>query len=142
MEGKLVKLSGSVFHPACFTCKVRMSASSSQEKLKSALRAATSVWSGFPSTRSPTARCTAGTVLRSKINISHLCLSLSPLASHCRKHAAVCSVCRLPILPRKGEAAASRLRALGRDFHPHCFRCEVGLALSFERRVISKYSCQ
>ena len=41
-----------------------------------------------------------------------------------RKHASKCSVCLKPIMPKPGETAASRLRALGRDFHPECFRCE------------------
>ena len=66
VEGKLVKLSGSVFHPPCFTCKVR-TPDILEEKLKFSLRAATSVWWEFPSTWSPTVRCTAGTALRSKI---------------------------------------------------------------------------
>jgi len=41
-----------------------------------------------------------------------------------RKHAATCSACREPIVPKKGETSAARLRALGRDFHPECFKCE------------------
>jgi len=44
-----------------------------------------------------------------------------------RKHAATCSACREPIVPKKGETSAARLRALGRDFHPECFKCEVTL---------------
>jgi len=43
---------------------------------------------------------------------------------YARKHASVCSVCREHILPKKGETSAPRLRALGRDFHPECFKCE------------------
>eukprot|EP00092_Neocalanus_flemingeri_P033618 GFUD01036546.1.p1 GENE.GFUD01036546.1~~GFUD01036546.1.p1 ORF type:complete len:566 (-),score=130.78 GFUD01036546.1:276-1925(-) len=47
-----------------------------------------------------------------------------------RKHAAMCSVCSEPIVPKKGETSAARLRALGRDFHPECFKCEdCGLVL-------------
>ena len=42
-----------------------------------------------------------------------------------RKFASSCSVCKLPILPKRGETVAARLRALGRDFHPECFKCEV-----------------
>jgi len=88
VEGKLVKLSGSVFHPPCFTCK------SCNISLV-----------GVPFNVESDGEMYCGDCFK-------------------KKHAAVCSVCRLPILPRKGEAAASRLRALGRDFHPHCFRCE------------------
>ena len=36
-----------------------------------------------------------------------------------------CFCFRQPILPKQGETAAARLRALGRDFHPECFKCEV-----------------
>ena len=36
---------------------------------------------------------------------------------------------RQPILPKPGETAAARLRALGRDFHPECFKCEVMLTI-------------
>jgi len=47
-----------------------------------------------------------------------------------KKHAAQCSACRQPIVPAKGETSAPRLRALGRDFHPECFKCEdCGLVL-------------
>ena len=38
----------------------------------------------------------------------------------------IASLFRQSILPKRGETAASRLRALGRDFHPECFNCEVG----------------
>jgi len=41
-----------------------------------------------------------------------------------KKHAAVCSACSQHIVPKTGETTAARLRALGRDFHPECFKCE------------------
>jgi len=48
-----------------------------------------------------------------------------------KRFAAICSVCKRPILPKQGEASASRLRALGKDFHPECFKCEdCGLNLN------------
>merc|ERR1712106_1196636 len=47
-----------------------------------------------------------------------------------KKHAVMCSACSEPIVPKKGETSAARLRALGRDFHPECFKCEdCGLVL-------------
>ena len=33
---------------------------------------------------------------------------------------------REAILPKAGESSAPRLRALGKDFHPLCFKCQVG----------------
>ena len=33
-----------------------------------------------------------------------------------------------PIVPKKGETSAAMLRALDRDFHPECFKCEVGIS--------------
>jgi len=41
-----------------------------------------------------------------------------------KKFAAVCSVCDKPIVPKEGQTTAPRLRALGKDFHPPCFKCE------------------
>jgi len=47
-----------------------------------------------------------------------------------KKHAALCSACSEHIVPKKGETTAARIRALGRDFHPECFKCEdCGLVL-------------
>ena len=43
----------------------------------------------------------------------------------CRKKAPRCSFCKKPIVPKEGQKTAPRLRALGRDFHPQCFQCEV-----------------
>ena len=42
-----------------------------------------------------------------------------------RKQAAVCSECGEHILPGPGETQAVRIRALGRNFHTHCFKCKV-----------------
>ena len=42
-----------------------------------------------------------------------------------RKKACKCSYCKKPIVPRPGEKTVPRLRALGKDFHPNCFKCEV-----------------
>ena len=36
-----------------------------------------------------------------------------------------CSVCSKPIVPKEGQTKAPRIRALDRDFHPQCFKCEV-----------------
>ena len=36
-----------------------------------------------------------------------------------------CSVCTKPIVPKEGQTKAPRIRALDRDFHPQCFKCEV-----------------
>jgi len=41
-----------------------------------------------------------------------------------RRHAATCSACSEHIVPKKGETSAPRLRALDKDFHPECFKCE------------------
>jgi len=41
-----------------------------------------------------------------------------------RLYATHCSVCSRPIVPKKGESTASRIKALGRDFHPWCFVCD------------------
>lgn len=39
-----------------------------------------------------------------------------------------CSVCNNPIVPKEGQTKAPRIRALDRDFHPQCFKCEVNLS--------------
>ena len=41
------------------------------------------------------------------------------------KKAIKCSYCKKPIVPKPGEKTVPRLRALGKDFHPTCFKCEV-----------------
>jgi len=41
-----------------------------------------------------------------------------------------CSTCKKPIVPKKGQTKAPRIRALGKDFHLACFKCEdCGLVL-------------
>lgn len=42
-----------------------------------------------------------------------------------RKKACRCTYCKKPIAPKPGEKTVPRLRALGKDFHPDCFKCEV-----------------
>jgi len=41
-----------------------------------------------------------------------------------RKKACRCNYCKKPIAPKPGEKTVPRLRALGKDFHPDCFKCE------------------
>jgi len=41
-----------------------------------------------------------------------------------RKKAAKCAYCKKPIVPKPGQKTVPRLRALGKDFHPDCFKCE------------------
>lgn len=43
-----------------------------------------------------------------------------------RKFAPRCSVCKEPIMPAPGQEETVRIVALDRDFHVHCYRCEVG----------------
>ena len=42
-----------------------------------------------------------------------------------RKFCSKCAVCNKAIVPRKGETKVQKLRALGKDFHLQCFKCEV-----------------
>ena len=42
-----------------------------------------------------------------------------------RRFCSVCAVCKKPIVPKKGETRVQKLRALGKEFHLHCFKCEV-----------------
>lgn len=41
-----------------------------------------------------------------------------------KRFAAHCSVCKSAIVPKEGQTKASRIHALDKDFHPHCFKCE------------------
>jgi len=40
------------------------------------------------------------------------------------KKALRCAYCKKPIVPKANEKTVPRLRALGKDFHPTCFKCE------------------
>ncbi|KAF5922252.1 hypothetical protein HPG69_007140, partial [Diceros bicornis minor] len=42
-----------------------------------------------------------------------------------KKFAPRCSVCKEPIMPAPGQEETVRIVALDRDFHVHCYRCEV-----------------
>merc|ERR1739844_820190 len=42
-----------------------------------------------------------------------------------KRFAAHGSVCKSAIVPKEGQTKASRIHALDKDFHPHCFKCEV-----------------
>ena len=42
---------------------------------------------------------------------------------HAQLFAVRCAECGDPISPASGATTAPRLTALGRDFHPDCFRC-------------------
>lgn len=49
---------------------------------------------------------------------------------YARQKAYRCVTCKKPIVPGDGQTTAPRLRALGKDFHPECFKCEdCGLLL-------------
>ncbi|KAK6026750.1 LIM domain protein, partial [Ostertagia ostertagi] len=40
------------------------------------------------------------------------------------KFAPRCDVCNKPIIAKEGEKEATRYLAMGRSFHPECFKCE------------------
>jgi len=47
-----------------------------------------------------------------------------------KKKAPRCATCKKPIVAGPGQKKAPRLRALGKDYHPDCFKCEdCGLVL-------------
>jgi len=46
-----------------------------------------------------------------------------------------CTTCKKPIVPSEGQKTAPRLRALGKDYHPNCFKCEdCGLLLDTRKK--------
>ena len=44
-----------------------------------------------------------------------------------RRFCSVCGGCGKVIVPKKGETKVRKLRALGKDYHLNCFKCEVSL---------------
>ena len=44
-----------------------------------------------------------------------------------KKYGIKCFTCKKPIVPKKGQTRAPRIRALGKDFHLACFKCEVSV---------------
>ena len=42
-----------------------------------------------------------------------------------RKFAPRCCVCEQPIMPETGSEEAVRIVAMDRNFHPHCYKCQV-----------------
>jgi len=41
-----------------------------------------------------------------------------------RQFSVVCSGCKKPIVPKKGQTKTQRMRALDKDYHLECFKCE------------------
>lgn len=41
-----------------------------------------------------------------------------------RKFCSMCAVCKKSIVPKKGQTKVPRLKAMGKDFHLDCFKCE------------------
>ena len=41
-----------------------------------------------------------------------------------KQFCSLCAVCNKHIVPKKGETRVQKLRALGKDFHLQCFKCE------------------
>jgi len=88
VEGRIMKVSGMLFHPDCFTCSV------CQKNMV-----------GIPFSLGEDKQIYCA-------------------EDYQKKHAATCSACGEAILPKPGESSAPRLRALGKDFHPLCFKCQ------------------
>ena len=53
-----------------------------------------------------------------------------------KKKAPRCATCKKPIVPGPGQKKAPRLRALGKDYHPDCFKCEVRKILNAKIALI------
>jgi len=54
---------------------------------------------------------------------------------YAKKKAYRCTTCRKPIVPTEGQTKAPRLRAMGKDYHPDCFKCEdCGLVLDARQK--------
>ena len=49
-----------------------------------------------------------------------------------RLFAEKCYKCQRPIVPVDGSKVAPKLRALGHDYHPDCFKCEVKCFFDFK----------
>jgi len=88
VEGRIMKVSGTLYHPDCFTCSVCQ-------------------------------KSMVGVPFSLGEDKQIYCAE-----DYQKKHAAQCSACGEAILPKAGESSAPRLRALGKDFHPLCFKCQ------------------
>ena len=78
-------------------------------------------------------RFTATCVMTSKI-IIYLCSCRMIAIS--RLFAEKCYKCKRPIVPVDGGKVAPKLRALGQDYHPDCFKCQVTCYFDFNDVVI------
>ena len=68
----------------------------------------------------------------------------SKIEMNFRKYGVKCGGCKKPIVPKKGQLKAPRIRALGKDFHISCFKCEASIltlfkAVRYEVRSRMKY---
>ena len=52
-------------------------------------------------------------------------ISLYQVLICCRKFSPKCAGCHKPIVPKKGQTKTRRIRAMGKDFHLSCFKCQV-----------------
>ena len=54
-----------------------------------------------------------------------------------KKKAPRCATCKKPIVAGAGQKKAPRLRAMGKDYHPDCFKCEVQKNHSAPKLIIT-----
>jgi hypothetical protein len=52
-----------------------------------------------------------------------------------KKKAYRCVTCKRAIVPTEGQTKAPRLRALGKDYHPDCFKCEVCTYIRYHSNI-------
>ena len=59
-----------------------------------------------------------------------------------KKYGIKCFTCKKPIVPKKGQTRAPRIRALGKDFHLACFKCEVSVLKRLVGMMLIMYMCR
>ena len=79
------------------------------------------IWRGRPSLWIKIIECIARRIIIGQLTRTYINLKLL----FGRYFGITCAACKKAIVPKKGQTKAPRIRALGRDFHISCFKCEV-----------------
>ena len=88
-----------------------------------------------PTTGSTAQRTTTGDLTNGDSDRNGIILNL-------RRFCSVCAVCKKPIVPKKGETRVQKLRALGKEFHLNCFKCEVKFSGPYKKVLSVSYLVQ